>query len=65
MNFQVIEAKRKKERITVTELCDKVGIDRSTYYKMLRDPDRTKVSTWQKIADELQMTPEERIDSLA
>lgn len=65
MNFQVIEAKRKKERLTVKELCENAEIDRTTYYKMKKNPDSMRVSTFRKIADALNMTDEEKMDSLA
>ena len=64
MNIAIIEEKRKLKRITVTELCDAVGIERSTYYKYLKDPDSMKISTWQKLVNYLGMTLAERKSTL-
>ena len=60
MNIDVIEEKRKKNRVTITELCKAVDIERSTYYRLLKKPDTMKFSTWQKIADFLCLTQSER-----
>ena len=64
MNFGVIEDKRKQKRVTVTELCDAVGIERSTYYRLLEHPESMKISTWDKIVSYLGMTMLERRKSL-
>lgn len=64
MNIGIIEEKRKQKRITVTELCEAAGIDRTTYYRLLKDPDSMKISTWDKIATFLGMTQMERKESL-
>lgn len=64
MNIGIIEEKRKQKRITVTELCEAAGIDRTTYYRLLKDPDSMKISTWDKIATFLGMTQTERKESL-
>lgn len=64
MNIGVIENKRKQKRITVTELCEAAGIDRTTYYRLLKDPDSMKISTWYKIVTYLGMTMLERKESL-
>ena len=60
MNIDVIEEKRKQKRVTVTELCEAVGIERSTYYRLQKFPDTMKFSTWHKIVDFLEMTQAER-----
>ena len=64
MNIGVIEAKRKQKRVTVTELCEAVGIERSTYYRLMENPDSMKISTWDKIVSYLGMTMVERRKSL-
>lgn len=64
MNLGIIEDKRKQKRITITELCEAVGIERSTYYRLLENPDSMKISTWDKIASYLGMTQLERRKSL-
>ena len=64
MNIGVIENKRKQKRITVTELCKAAEIDRTTYYRLLKDPDSMKFSTWYKIVTYLGMTMLERKESL-
>ena len=64
MNINVIEDKRRRKRITVSELCKGVGINRSTYYKYIRDPDGMRLSTWQKIVEFLGLTKEEQKQSL-
>lgn len=56
MNIMAIEAKRKEKRITVNEMCDYAGIDRTTYYKIKTDPGRMRVSTLRKIAELLELT---------
>ena len=60
MNIAVIEEKRKQKRVTITELCESVGIERSTYYRLQKHPESMKFSTWNKIADFLEMTQAER-----
>ena len=60
MNIDIIEEKRKQKRVTITELCEAVGIERSTYYRLLKKPDTMKFSTWHRIADFLGMTQAER-----
>jgi len=64
MNIGIIEEKRKQKRITVTELCDGVGIERTTYYRLLKHPDSMKISTWYSIVSYLGMTQAERKQSL-
>lgn len=60
----MIDAKRKEQRYTVTEFCRKIGIDRTTYYYILKNPDSMKISTWRKIADLLQLSVSERKECL-
>ena len=64
MNIGIIEEKRKQKRITVTELCESVGIERTTYYRLLKYPDSMKISTWYKIVSFLGLTQQERKQSL-
>ena len=64
MNIGVIEEKRRQKRITITELCEKVGIERSTYYRLLAHPESMRISTWDKIVTCLGMTQAERKESL-
>ena len=64
MNIGLIEEKRKQKRITVTELCEAIGIERSTYYRLLDNPDSMKISTWYKIVAYLGMTMAERKKTL-
>lgn len=60
MNIQIIDDKRKELRYTVTEFCNQVGIDRTTYYKLLDNPDRMKISTWKKMVELLELNATER-----
>lgn len=60
MNIQIIDDKRKELRYTVTEFCNKIGIDRTTYYKLLEDPDKMKISTWKKMVELLELNATER-----
>ena len=64
MNIQMIDDKRKEQRFTVTEFCRQIGIDRTTYYKILENPDSLKVSTWTKMADLLNLSASERKECL-
>lgn len=64
MNIGIIEEKRKQKRITVTELCEAVGIERTTYYRLLKHPDSMKISTWYDIVSFLGLTQIERKQSL-
>ena len=64
MNIGLIEDKRKQKRVTVTELCEAVGIERSTYYRLMENPDSMKISTWYKIVSFLGMTMQERKKTL-
>lgn len=64
MNIQIIDDKRKEQRYTVTEFCKQIGIDRTTYYKLLENPDNMKISTWQRIADLLGLSVSERKECL-
>lgn len=64
MNIQMIDSKRKEQRWTVTEFCKQIGVDRTTYYRFLDDPDSMKISTWNKIADLLKLTVAERKECL-
>lgn len=64
MNIGIIEEKRKQKRITVKELCDSVGIERTTYYRILKNPDSMKISTWYSIVSFLGLTQIERKQSL-
>ena len=64
MNIGIIEEKRKQKRVTVTELCEAVNIDRTTYYRLLENPDSMKISTWYKIVSYLGLTQVERKKSL-
>ena len=64
MNIQIIEQRRIEKRIPVTELCAAVGIDRSTYYNLLKNPDSMKLSTWRKIADYLGLSNADRKASI-
>lgn len=64
MNILIIEQKRIEKRITVKELCEAVGIDRTTYYNIKKNPDNIKLLTWRKIADYLEMSQADRKASL-
>ena len=64
MDFQYIDKKREEKRFSVTEFCELVGIDRTTYYKYLKDPGTMKISTWVKMANILKLTEAERRASL-
>lgn len=60
MNFELIDNKRKQLRYTVTAFCEEVGIDRTTYYLIQKDPESIRVSTLNKMADVLNLTKAER-----
>ena len=64
MNINIVEEKRKLKRISVTALCKEVGINRTTYYKYLKEPSSMRIDTFFKIADYLGMTVQERKESL-
>ena len=64
MNIQMIDDKRKEQRWTVTQFCNEIGIDRTTYYKYLENPDSMKVSTFKKIAALLNMNLAEQKECL-
>ena len=64
MNINIVEEKRKLKRISVTALCKEVGINRTTYYKYLKEPSSMRIDTFFKIADYLGMTVKERKESL-
>lgn len=64
MNINIIEEKRKRKRISITEMCKAAEIDRTTYYKYMRNPDMMRISTWVKITDFLGMTLQEKKESL-
>ena len=64
MNIQFIDEKRKEQRWTVTAFCDQIGIDRSTYYNYLNNPDKMKLSTFDKMAALLKMTKAEQRECL-
>lgn len=64
MDIQMIDNKRKEQRYTVTEFCKQIGIDRTTYYNLLKNPDSMRISTWQRIADLLDLSVSERKECL-
>ena len=64
VNFGIIEDIRKQKRVTVTELCEAAGIDRATYYRLQKNPDAMKFSTWHRIVDFLGMTKAEKQKTL-
>ena len=64
VNIQMIDNKRKEQRYTVTEFCKQIGIDRTTYYNFLKNPESMKISTWNKIADLLNLTVAEKKECL-
>lgn len=64
MDIQMIDSKRKEQRYTVTEFCKQIGIDRTTYYNFLKNPDSMKISTWNRIADLLDLSVSERKECL-
>lgn len=64
MDIQMIDIKRKEQRYTVTEFCKQIGIDRTTYYNFLKNPDSMKISTWNRIADLLDLSVSERKECL-
>lgn len=60
MDIQLIDKKRKEKRYTVTELCKCAGIDRTTYYKNLKNPATMKIVTLEKLMNVLELTKEEK-----
>lgn len=58
--MELIEEKRNKQRLTVEEFCNQIGVDVSTFYKWKADPDRMKLATVRKIADVLNFTIAEK-----
>ena len=64
VNIQLIDEKRKEQRWTVTAFCEKIGIDRTTYYNFLKNPESMKISTFKKIAMLLHMNATEQREVL-
>lgn len=59
MNFSIIDRKRKEKRYTITEFCNLLGIDRTTYYIYMKNPSQMSVSTLMKFAKTLSLTKKE------
>ena len=64
VNIKMIDDKRKEQRWTVTAFCESVGIDRTTYYKYLENPDVMSIGTWEKMVTLLNFTKAERTSCL-
>lgn len=60
MNFDIIEQKRKDKNLTVTALCNLAGIDRSTYYRIMENPDSLRFSTATKLVQALKLNAAEK-----
>lgn len=62
MDFEYIDLKRREKNLTVTELCERAEIDRSTYYKLKQNQD-IRLSTLRKLFDilELNMAEQRRV----
>ena len=60
MNFDIIDSKRRQLRYTITEFCERIGIDRKTYYNMQSNPDSIKIGMLNKMADLLELSKTER-----
>lgn len=58
--MDLIEDKRNKQHLTVEELCRRIDVDVSTYYKWKADPERMKLATVRKIAEVLNFTLAEK-----
>ena len=48
MDFEYIDLKRREKNLTVTELCARAEIDRSTYYNLKQNQD-IRLSTLRKL----------------
>ena len=64
LNINIVEEKRKLKRISVTALCKEVGINRTTYYKYLKEPSSMRIDTFFKIADYLGLTVRDKKNCL-
>lgn len=62
MNFDIIEKKRRLQNIPVARLCRLAKIDRSTYYKLLKNPDSATFSTVSKLAKAVDLSVTERAE---
>lgn len=62
MDFLQIDDKRRAKRLTVVQLCEKIGVNESTYYKWKENPGRMKADMLVKIANALDMTEQEKVD---
>ena len=62
MDFLKIDDKRRAKRLTVLQLCEKIGVNESTYYKWKENPGRMKADTFIKIVDALDMSDQEKIN---
>lgn len=62
MDFEYIDLKRREKNLTVTELCARAEIDRSTYYNLKQNQD-IRLSTLRKLFDilELNMAEQRRV----
>lgn len=64
MNTRFLRERMKEMKITVDSLAERIGMDRSTLFRKLKDDGETfKVSEFKKIVPILKMTPEE-VDSI-
>ena len=61
MNFNKLDEKRIENRFSVTQFCQLVGIDRSSYYNYMANPDTIKVSTLEKMFDVLSLSKKDRM----
>lgn len=64
MNLELMESKRREKRISVTEFCEEIGVDKSTYFRWKANPDSMKLATANRIADVLKMNQKERLKFL-
>lgn len=60
MNIELIEQKRLEKNLTVTALCELAGIDRSTYYKAMEEPQNIRYSTVSKLVKALRLNAAEK-----
>ena len=60
--MEFIEEIRKQKEISVTELCEKAGISRRTYYRWLNKERNPKFSTIRKVCEVLNIDFAENVD---
>ena len=65
MDFSVITEKRNEVGISVAELCRRAGVSRHTYYELVRNSDKGRLITLEKIVKALPLSDEEKMRLLS